>query len=235
MSVESKRRQLRVPAQSAVDNVAAAIRDAILRGDFRPGEGLPEIPLARLLNASRGTVREALRDLAELGLADIFSNRGAFVSSLSGQKALEIFGLRSVLEAYAARLGVESGQLRGENLERIEEGYRLLQEAATSSDLLAVAEADMEFHRRVSAACGQEIVLEALARLQIQTRRFILATKLYESDLEGEAESHLPVLRALTSGDPERVELAVRDHITRTGQLLLARMASITPGSVLSP
>jgi DNA-binding GntR family transcriptional regulator len=235
VSLEPNRRQPPIPARSAVDNVASAIREAILRGDFRPGEDLPEVPLAHQFSASRGTVREALRDLAELGLADIFPNRGAFVSSLSGRKALEIFGLRSVLEGYAARLGVESGQLRGENLTRIEEGYRVLQEAATSGDLLAVAEADMEFHRRVSTACGQEIVLESLARLQIQTRRFILATKLYESDLEGEAESHLPILRALTSGDPERADLAVRDHITRTGQLLLARMASSTPGSVLSP
>ncbi len=215
--------------------VVQAIESSILDGSHAPGSALPEVPLARQLKASRSTVREALRILEDRGIVEIYSYRGAFVPRLVPQKALETVGLRAVLEGYAARLGVEYGRIRGSALETIRDAYDDLRRAAEQGDALLVIEADMEFHRRISAACGHDLVLEHLASLQAQTRRFILATKLYESDLEGEVDSHLPVLLAITSGDPGRAESAVRDHITRSGQLLLARMAEVEtaapPGS----
>ena len=51
--------------------VATYIRDAIVHGVFAPGSRLPEVALASQLETSRGTVREALRTLAEGGLIQI--------------------------------------------------------------------------------------------------------------------------------------------------------------------
>jgi len=214
----------------AVASVFEAIRDAILHGEYPPGSPLPEVPLAHSLEASRNTVREALRLLANLGLVDIVPYRGAFVATLDSHKALEIFSFRALIEGYAARLAVEAGNIRGEALAGIKEAYEALKANATDPDPLRIVDADMEFHTRISAASRHKIVSEHLESLQAQTRQFILATKLYESDPESEAESHLPVLLAVTSGDPDRAEETVRQHITRAGQLLLARMAEIDPG-----
>src|SRR5262249_44963944 len=80
--------------------VVRHIQELMLRGEFPPGSALPEIPLARRLDTSRGTVREALRELAELGLVELQARRGAVVAQLSPQRAREIFSLRALLESF---------------------------------------------------------------------------------------------------------------------------------------
>lgn len=73
--------------ETLVSAVISYIRDAIIRGEFPPGSQLAEQALSRQLATSRGTVREALRALAEPGLVQIFPHRGAFVSQLSARSA----------------------------------------------------------------------------------------------------------------------------------------------------
>lgn len=60
--------------------VADHLRQALLRGDYRPGERLPhEEELARRFGVSRGTVRSALRALQEEGRLSILPGRGVEV------------------------------------------------------------------------------------------------------------------------------------------------------------
>jgi DNA-binding GntR family transcriptional regulator len=89
--------------------IVVDFRDAVLRGDYPPGSQLSEVALAESLGVSRGTVREALRTLAESGLVEVFPHRGAFVPALTIQRAKEIYSLRMVLEPFAARLAYETG------------------------------------------------------------------------------------------------------------------------------
>src|SRR6478752_9173957 len=88
--------------------VAQYIKDAIVQGEFAPGSRLPEVALAAQLDTSRGTVREALRTLADGGLIQIIPRRGVFVSQLSVRTTWEITSLRALLEPYAARLALEA-------------------------------------------------------------------------------------------------------------------------------
>ena len=58
--------------QSRSDEIAAILRDAILGGQYRPGERLPsERDLCDRFAVSRGAVREALKKLEQLGIASI--------------------------------------------------------------------------------------------------------------------------------------------------------------------
>src|SRR5450756_2035043 len=91
--------------------VATYIRDAIVHGEFAPGSRLPEVALASQLETSRGTVREALRTLADGGLIQIVPRRGVFVSQLSVRATWEITSLRARLEPYASRLALEASGL----------------------------------------------------------------------------------------------------------------------------
>ena len=78
----------------------------------RPGTRLPEVALAAELETSRGTVREALRTLADGGLIQIIPRRGVFVSQLSVRATWEITSLRALLEPYASRLALEAQRRR---------------------------------------------------------------------------------------------------------------------------
>jgi len=54
------------------DHISGQLRDDILRGRYRSGERLPsERDLAQRFNVHRGAVREALKKLEQLGLANI--------------------------------------------------------------------------------------------------------------------------------------------------------------------
>src|SRR5208283_1850229 len=83
------------------------IRAAIVQGQFAPGAPLHEVDLCNLLGVSRGTVREALRQLRDENLVEIVPHRGACVTTLSPRRAWEIYTLRAQLEPYAVRLAIE--------------------------------------------------------------------------------------------------------------------------------
>ena len=203
--------------------VVKHIQDLILRGEFPPGSALPEIPLARRLETSRGTVREALRELAELGLVELHARRGAVVAQLSAQRAREIFSLRALLESFAVRLALTEGRIAAAR-RRIEAAFATMERCAESGDTAALIDADMAFHWAVCAPCGHELLLEQLRGLQVRTRQCIYYTKFYESDVESEVASHTPLLRAIQSGEADRAEAAMRDHIATAGERLLVRL-----------
>ncbi len=60
------------PAPSRSEEIAATLRDEILRGQYRVGERLPsERDLCSRFEASRGAVREAFKKLEQLGITSI--------------------------------------------------------------------------------------------------------------------------------------------------------------------
>ena len=200
------------------------IREAVLRGEFPPGHQLRELPLSRALSTSRGTVREALRVLHEDGLVKIVAHHGAVVTELSPKRVSEIFELRTVLECHAVERALGNGLVDRAAITQMRAAFDTLARAADGGDAFATIEADMAFHRQMAGYSGQELLLEHLDALRLQTRQAILYTKLYASDLVGEAEAHTPILEAFIAGDPAMASEAVRTHITQAAKQLLARM-----------
>jgi DNA-binding GntR family transcriptional regulator len=200
------------------------IRDAVVRGEFTPGTPLPEVRLAQQLETSRGTVREALRALQDVGLVEILPHRGAFVTELTPRRARQIFRLRAVLEAFAVESAISEGHIDETAIHRIEDAFEELKAAARANDVFAVIEADMNFHWVIAACCDQELLLEHLNSIQVQTRRAILYTKIYDSDLEGEVESHTVIIDAIRTLDAQYAAATMRAHIMQAGERLVERM-----------
>lgn len=91
------------------------IRDRILQNYWPAACQLREGELAREIGVSRTPVREALRRLTQEGLVETVPNMGSRLRSWSSEDLEEIFGLRLVLESYAARLAatrIRSGELQ---------------------------------------------------------------------------------------------------------------------------
>jgi DNA-binding GntR family transcriptional regulator len=207
-----------------MEAVSKSIRDAIVRGNFAPGARLPEIALATALNTSRGTVREALRVLADIGLVDVFPRRGAFVSQLSSRQTWEITSLRALLEPYAARLALEASGSSRVYQEEVQSAFERLRQATIVGDPIAVADADAGFHRAVFLHCGHQMLLDRLDTLQIMSRRVVLTNQLISADAATLIGQHQPIASAVERRDPDGLEAAVRAHVIEAGELLLARM-----------
>jgi DNA-binding GntR family transcriptional regulator len=209
--------------------VARHISDAIVHGDYPPGSNLPEVAIARELETSRGTVREALRTLAAGGLVEIIPHRGVFVSQLSVRATWEITSLRAILEPYGARLALEAAGDGTVLLGEVEEAFGRLKVAVKSGDPVVVADADIGFHRAVFARCDHQMLLNRLDALQILSRRLVLLGEIYASDGPAVVRQHSPIVAAVRARQPDELENAIRSHVIEAGKILMSQMAERQP------
>jgi DNA-binding GntR family transcriptional regulator len=204
--------------------VVEYIRDAVVRGQLSPGMALPEVRLAEQLSTSRGTVREALRALHDVGLVEIRPHRGAFVTDLTARRAAELFDLRALLEPHAIKTAIQGGFVDDATMIGIREAFAALGRSHEEGDMFAVIDADMNLHWVLASASRQELLLEHLNALQLQTRRAVIYTKLYDTDTETEVTSHAPILDAVEARDADRAAATLCEHILRSGSRLVERM-----------
>ena len=144
------------------DQVKDVLLERIARGDYRPGERLVETAIARELGVSQAPVREALRDLDQLGLVVHEPNRGCSVRRVSNSELREAFPVRAALEALASRLAAP--RIGEADLARLDALLEEMLVAARSSDPLAQAHANARFHaddRRGGRQCDARAAVVA--------------------------------------------------------------------------
>ena len=99
-------------SQRTSEGVARILRTEIFAGRLQPGQPMPERLLAEQLGVSRTPVREALFTLQSEGLVELTPNRGATVRTITANDVVQIYSLRGVLEAYAAREAAKARSTR---------------------------------------------------------------------------------------------------------------------------
>lgn len=190
-----------VAGPSLREQVAERIRGAIVSGRFRPGDRLIERELCELINVSRTSVREALRELESEGLISMLPNRGGpIVSIVSEQTAESIYQVRAMLEGLAAKLFATRASER--QLRTIERVFRELATTYSGGSAPQILEKKSEFYRLLLSGAGNEIAAQVLNNIN----------------------SRISLLRATTLGDPERAKASLSE-LSRLVDALTARDA----------
>ena len=114
------------------DVVFNTLRQAIITGEFVPGERLMEIALANRLGVSRTPVREAIRKLELEGLVVMIPRKGAEVARITEKDLRDVLEVRSSLEELAAGLATE--RLDDGSREKIQEALDNFREAIQTDD-----------------------------------------------------------------------------------------------------
>jgi DNA-binding GntR family transcriptional regulator len=99
------------------EQVIAALRQAIMEFQLKPGQRLVERELIEQLGVSRTTIREALRELASEGLVTVVPQRGAMVSAPSLEEAIDLYEVRAALESLVVQHFVD--RATDEEVERL--------------------------------------------------------------------------------------------------------------------
>ncbi|WP_432544684.1 GntR family transcriptional regulator [Kineococcus sp. SYSU DK002] len=132
---------------SRAGRAAEEVRRGVLDGTYRVGSRLSEPDLCARLDVSRNTLREAFRMLADERLVVHELNRGVFVRVPDEQDVRELFEARRLVECAAVH-GWTPGRAGLDAAHRaVERGG----ERAAAGDWAGVAEADVEFHRALTA------------------------------------------------------------------------------------
>ncbi|WP_168418807.1 GntR family transcriptional regulator [Acinetobacter towneri] len=87
-------------SESLSEQIARHIAEQIISGDLVEGERIQELRIAKELDVSRGSVREALLLLQRTHLIEIFPRRGAMVTEMSAQQVRALFDSSSLLLGY---------------------------------------------------------------------------------------------------------------------------------------
>lgn len=153
------------------DVVFNTLRQAILRGEFKPGERLMEIQLANKLGVSRTPIREAIRKLELEGLVLMIPRKGAEVADITEKSLRDVLEIRKALEELAVQLACDKiTEQELEDLENAAEEFKKI--LKSSKDITEIAEADVKFHDVIYLATDNQKLVHLLNKLREQMYRY---------------------------------------------------------------
>jgi DNA-binding GntR family transcriptional regulator len=192
------------------DQIKDRLLTSIMEGEFAPGERIVETQIAREFGISQGPVREALRDLAALGLVELQPYRGARVRKPTREEHLEAMRVRTELEVLAARDA--TGKLSAEATDRLRRLCAEMEQASRAGSLHDHALKNTEFHATMMLAAGNRTLERVWMMLQPFAQTYLTVTVAGLSPAGDYVDLHGPILEALLSGDPDLAEGAIREH-----------------------
>lgn len=191
------------------DVVFQTLRQAILRGELKPGERLMEIHLAQKLGVSRTPVREAIRKLELEGLVLMIPRKGAVVAEITISDLDDVLEVRMALEELAVKHACR--RITEEELAALERLAMDFRNSLQGDDVGVCAQADMLFHDAIYEATRNARLIQILNNLREQMYRYRME---YLKDRQSHAHllrEHEEILQALKNHD----EIAALEWISR--------------------
>lgn len=207
--------------------VADCVREAILRGDFKPGERLDENVIASLLSVSRTPVRAALRMLAAESLVEVQPHRGAIVNELSAGELEEIYFIRGVLEGALARLAAPS--MDGERIAALQAILEEMEVTAETDRWLAL---NNRFHRTLYQAANRPRMLSIIDYVRNIAVPYIRQFIDSPERMEASRGEHRRILAACVERDGALAQEEVERHLKAVCEANLEYVESEQSASV---
>jgi DNA-binding GntR family transcriptional regulator len=205
-------------AESKTEQIAADIRDAIRSGQLRRGALYSSRELGERFGASRTPVREALLKLADLGLVHIERNRGARVLGPDGRGIVELCSLRVLLEPPASRSA--AAVLTGVDDEKLLTQYKIMEDRADGGPEYFAA--DERLHELIMEASGNARLAKFVSELRQTLTLDGRFTVPRHQPVDTALKDHWAIVDALRRRDGPAAESAMRRHLVRSGELLVA-------------
>lgn len=193
------------------DVVFHTLREAILKGDIKPGERLMELQLAAKLGVSRTPIREAIRMLEQEGLAKTIPRRGAEVAKMTEKDMEDVLQIREALEILAVQLACD--KISTEQISELERSVAAFSDAVKTGDLKKIAQTDIDFHDVIYKAAENSKLVGMLNNLREQIYRYRVEYLKDETAYPLLIEEHRRIIEGLKRGDVNYVTDAMRNHL----------------------
>jgi DNA-binding GntR family transcriptional regulator len=221
-----------IQRQTVTEQVHRHLKQAIIEGEFQPGDRLVEVEIAARLGASRTPVREALSKLEQEGLVTPVRFGGLAVAQLSEVDVVEIFSLIKLLESYAGRLAAE--RATDKQLAKLEQLCKRA-EQLPDIDTERLAELNQQFHEQVVEAAGHKRLRELIMTLRTSLRPYRLVS-LESSEFRKKCVlDHRALVDAVRARKGEQVEQMMFAHLNIAEQVALDRMRESSKAALCGP
>lgn len=200
------------------DVVFHTLRQAILKGDLKPGERLMEIQLAKKLGVSRTPIREAIRKLELEGLVLMIPRKGAEVAEITEKNLRDVLEVREALERLAVQLACE--QITKAQIRELKEAAGVFRDALASDNVTEIAEADEHFHDLINLATGNEKLIQILHNLREQMYRYRVEYLKNEAVFPQLLEEHESLICAIEKRQKEQAAEILCRHINNQAEAI---------------
>jgi DNA-binding GntR family transcriptional regulator len=198
----------RITGSTLRGRIVEKIRQAILNGSLEEGQRLVERDLANQFAISLTVIREALIHLEKDGFVTKRPNAATYVTKLSLDAVQKSFVFRKINEGFAVEQAARL--VTADQVLLLEKTYRNLLKAARKKDAQSFIQIDFSLYETTWEIAGNEYVEEALRRALLPIFAFTVIRAICRRrfDFLKDAASHLPMLEAIKSKNPEQARQA---------------------------
>jgi DNA-binding GntR family transcriptional regulator len=197
-------------------SVYESLRKMIQTGVLQPGSRLTELDLAARLRVSRTPLREALNRLERDGLVTNKPRHGYFVTIFDLRALEDAFGVREVLDGYAAQRATE--RIGAQDKKKLRAIVRQCETMAKvknrpMEDLAEEMRLGFEIHRLIAGVSGNDFLCELLSRIFDQFQHFVWIELLWLDEWDVARREHAAIVEAICSGDSQQAGELARRHV----------------------
>lgn len=204
------------------------LREAILRGQFQPGEKLKEVSLSEQLGISRTPLREAMRMLEKEGLVVMPPRKSVRVANISPKMLQDVLEVRCALEELSAELACRN--MTREGIRKLQNANHSMEEAIRRKQLMKIAQYDEEFHDTIYRIADNQKLTMVLNNLREQMFRYRLEYIKDEQVRYTILSEHCKIIDAMESGDSVAAKKIITLHIKSQETTMISNMLPIGTG-----
>ena len=193
------------------DVVFNTLRQAILKGELKPGERLMEIALAQKLGVSRTPIREAMRKLELEGLVVMIPRRGAQVANITEKDLNDVLEVRIALENMATEKACT--RITEEEMGKLWLAAKEFERMISDGNLVRLAESDVAFHEIIYRASDNKRLNQVLNNLREQMYRYRVEYLKEEETRNLLVKEHEELTRAIRARDVAKAQEISFQHL----------------------
>ena len=220
-----------VKSEKVSELIARQIKDVILNGSMKPGDRLPsERELVDRFQASRISIREALKSLETSGLLTIKAGSGVFVAEINSKplsdslssilriqriSIKELTEARVILEPNIARLASE--RMTSEDLQELEQNIQEASRMLKTHSPSSTSSQNIEFHSLIAEATHNTVItltMKTMFTVLKEMTTEITGDLSKRQDVSAETiRCHKTIVKALRDKDSKKVHELMLKHI----------------------
>ena len=193
------------------DVVFNALRQAIVTGEFAPGERLMEMKLADKLGVSRTPVREAIRMLELEGLVVMIPRRGAEVARITEKDLRDALEVRTAIEELSVELAC--ARIDEEGKERLKQACNEFKAAIATKHVQNIVDGDVKFHEVIFELTKNQRLISIAQNLREQVYRYRVEYVKDFSYHDVLVEEHYEITNAILTNDVVTAKEIMRKHL----------------------
>lgn len=213
--------------KSIVEQIINSLTESIIRGEYKSGTKLPsEFELMEEMQVSRNSLREAMKILSAMGIVEIRRGDGTYICSQANptlfdkviysmiydvSSSEELLELRQVLDE--ATVQMAAGKITSEEIAKLQKNINDMQEACNRSDVAAMQQCDMEFHKNLIDSCKNVFFVRIMKGVYTIFENSISENLKMEQLDSKAAEYHQRILDCVTNKKYESIHQVVKDSL----------------------